>query len=84
MPNALAAFLDAASPGQRAALAHAAETTLPQLKHIIAGRREASAKLGARIEKVAALLRRTSARLPALDRRDIAAVCGCCPFAKAA
>lgn len=84
MLDALSAFLAAANSAQREALAHAADTSLAQLNHIVAGRREASAGLGARVERAAAALRRITPRLPKLDRRDIATVCFQCPFANAA
>lgn len=84
MFDALTSFLQAATPAQREALGKVAGTSLAQLHHIIAGRREASATLAARVETAVGLLRRNNPKLPRIDRRDIAPVCHACPLAKAA
>jgi hypothetical protein len=77
-PNkALREWLDAATPGERSQLAKDARTSVKQLRHIAAGRRNASAALAQRLAHAS---RRLNPVLR-LDQRQLCEACGKCPFA---
>lgn len=79
-PNTeLQSWLEAATPGERSQLAKDAKTSIKQLRHIAAGRRNASAALAQRLAHASQRLN------PALqlDQRRLCQACGKCPLAGA-
>lgn len=71
-------WLTLASIEQTEALAQAAKTSVPHLRHIAAGRRGATAELAQRLAAASYTLKVTALRL---DQRDLCEACGVCPFA---
>ena len=78
-PNAIRKWLDIATPDQARALAKAADTSVPHLRHIAAGRRNVEPPLGQRIAKASRTLGK---RALYLDQRDLCRICAICPLAK--
>lgn len=84
----LKAWLKAATPDERAALASRAGTSTQYLNHLSAGeetkyRREAKPALAAAIERETQAMAKASAgRLPVVWRTDLNAHCRSCAFAQ--
>lgn len=75
--NAIAKWLRAATPDQARALAKAADTSVPHLRHIAAGRRATSADLAQRLAHASKTLK---VRALYLDQRSLCKACGACPL----
>lgn len=76
-------WLKAATPEEQEDLATHAETSRAYLHHLGGGFRKASATIGGRIEKHAAVMhRRTAGRLPLIYRTDLVEACKHCPYAR--
>jgi hypothetical protein len=72
-------WLQRATTAQARELAAAAKTSVPHLRHIAAGRRNAEAALALRIARGS---RSLGERALIIDQRDICKTCGVCPLAK--
>jgi len=68
-------WLKTATPAQARALAEAAETSVPHLRHIAAGRRSMSADMAQRVAHA------SNAYGPRLNQTDLCEACGRCPLA---
>lgn len=75
--NAIAKWLRLATPDNARALAKAADTSVPHLRHIAAGRRSVSAELAQRLAHASRTLH---SRLLYLDQRLLCRACGACPL----
>jgi len=77
--NAVRKWLNVATPDQAKALAKAAKTSVPHLRHIAAGRRSVSAEMGQRLSAASKTL---GSRALYLDQRALCPACGVCPLAR--
>lgn len=75
--NAIAKWLRLATPDNARALAKAADTSVPHLRHIAAGRRSVSAELAQRLARASEILKVKALRL---DQRLLCKACGVCPI----
>jgi plasmid maintenance system antidote protein VapI len=75
--NAIAKWLRLATPNDARALAKAADTSVPHLRHIAAGRRSVSAELAQRLAHASETLKVKALRL---DQRLLCKACGICPI----
>lgn len=76
--NAIRTWLRLATPDQARALAKAADTSVPHLRHISAGRRSVSAEFA---QRLAAASRTLKTRALYLDQRELCKACAACPLA---
>jgi hypothetical protein len=77
--NIMRRWLAQATPEQRKALAKAAKTSLPHLRHIATGRRGVMADLA---QRLAAASRTLGSKALILDPRQLCQACSTCPLAK--
>jgi hypothetical protein len=75
--TAMRRWLHAVTPDEARAVAKAAGTSVPHLRHIAAGRRGVSADLAQRLAHVTA----PSFAVPHLDPRTLCVACSKCPLA---
>jgi hypothetical protein len=75
--NAIAKWLRFATPDQARTLAKAANTSVPHLRHIAAGRRGVSAELAQQLANASKTLK---IKALLLDQRLLCAACGACPI----
>jgi hypothetical protein len=76
-PNAMRVWLDTATTEQAQALAKAAGTSVPHLRHLGAGRRHAEAALAQRIAIASHTLK---VRALVIDPRALCTTCAKCPI----
>lgn len=80
-PNiAIRSWLANTTPDQAKAMAKAAGTSVPHLRHIAAGRRQMSADLAQRIAHAAETLYIETGKTPVLKQVDLCAACRRCPL----
>jgi hypothetical protein len=78
-PNmTMRAWLKTATPAQARAVAKFADTSVPHLRHVAAGRRGMSAALA---QKLAHASKELHVRALYLDQRSLCRACACCPLA---
>lgn len=75
--NVIAKWLRLATPDHARKLAKAADTSVPHLRHIAAGRRSVSAEMAQRLAHASESLHIRSLRL---DQRLLCKACGVCPI----
>jgi transcriptional regulator with XRE-family HTH domain len=75
--NAIAKWLQLATPALARQLAKAADTSVPHLRHIAAGRRSVSAELAQRLAHASKSLH---IKMLLLDQRLLCKACGACPI----
>jgi len=75
--NAIAKWLRLATPDNARQLAKVADTSVPHLRHIAAGRRSVSAELAQRLAHASRTLK---AKALLLDQRLLCKACGSCPI----
>ncbi len=80
-PNiAVRSWLHNTTPAEAKAMAKAAGTSVPHLRHIAAGRRQMSADLAQRIAHASESLYIDNGKTPVLNQVDLCAACRRCPL----
>ena len=75
--KAIAKWLRLATPDNARALAKAADTSVPHLRHLAAGRRRVSAEFAQRLANASRTLK---IKALLLDQRLLCHACGACPI----